>query len=51
LEAYPRFEVCGEAVDGAKAIEEARKLQPDVVVLNVTMPVLNGFEAAREIKT
>jgi DNA-binding NarL/FixJ family response regulator len=31
--------------------EEAKKLKPDVVVLNVTMPVLNGFEAAREIKT
>ena len=42
--------MCGEAVDGAKAIEEAQRLKPDVVVLNVTMPVLNGFEAAREIK-
>jgi DNA-binding NarL/FixJ family response regulator len=50
LEKIPHFEVCGEAVDGAKAIEEAQKLKPDVVVLNVTMPVLNGFEAAREIK-
>ena len=51
LDAHPAFEVCGEAVDGAKAIEEAQKLEPDVVVLNVSMPVLNGFEAAREIKT
>lgn len=51
LEKYPRFEVCGEAIDGAKAIEEATRLKPDVVVLNVTMPVLNGFEAAREIRT
>jgi two-component system, NarL family, response regulator NreC len=51
LESYPRFEVCGEATDGGKAIEEAIRLKPDVVVLNVTMPVLNGFEAAREIKT
>jgi two-component system nitrate/nitrite response regulator NarL len=50
LEGYPRFEVCGEAVDGAKAIEEAKRLRPDVVVLNVSMPVLNGFEAAHEIK-
>jgi two-component system nitrate/nitrite response regulator NarL len=46
----PRFEVCGEADDGAKAIEQAAKLKPDAVVLNVTMPVLNGFEAAREIR-
>lgn len=50
LEAHPNFEVRGEAVDGAKAIEEALKLKTDVVVLNVRMPVLNGFEAAREIK-
>ena len=50
LEKVPYFEVCGEAVDGAKAIEEAKKLKPDVVVLNITMPILNGFEAAREIK-
>jgi DNA-binding NarL/FixJ family response regulator len=50
LERHPRFEVCGEAPDGAKAIEEAEKLKPDVVVLNASMPVLNGFEAAREIK-
>jgi two-component system, NarL family, nitrate/nitrite response regulator NarL len=50
LERHPRFEVCAEAEDGLKAIEEAHKLKPDVVVLNVSMPVLNGFEAAREIK-
>src|SRR5580700_2648257 len=50
LERHSRFEVCGEAQDGAKAIEEAQRLKPDVVVLNVEMPVLNGFEAAREIK-
>ncbi len=50
LEEHPQFEVCGEAVDGAKAIQEAQKLKPDVVVLNISMPVLNGLEAAREIK-
>jgi DNA-binding NarL/FixJ family response regulator len=50
LEQHPRFEVCGEAFDGAKAIEAAQRLKPDVVVLNITMPVLNGLEAAREIK-
>jgi DNA-binding NarL/FixJ family response regulator len=51
LQVHPEFEVCGEAEDGAQAIEEAKKLKPDVVVLNVTMPVLDGFEAAREIRT
>jgi DNA-binding NarL/FixJ family response regulator len=50
LEEHPRFEVCGEALDGAKAIEAADRLKPDVVVLNITMPVLNGIEAARVIR-
>jgi CheY-like chemotaxis protein len=42
--------VCGEVEDGVQAVEEVRRVRPDVVVLNITMPVLNGFEAAREIK-
>jgi two-component system nitrate/nitrite response regulator NarL len=50
LQEHAHFEVCGEAVDGAEAVEAAKKLKPDVVVLNVTMPVMNGFEAARKIK-
>lgn len=48
--AHPKFEVCGEAADGAQAFEESKKLKPDVVVLNIFMPTLNGFEAAREIR-
>jgi CheY-like chemotaxis protein len=51
LEAHPRFEIVGEAVDGREGIDEAVKLKPDVVVLNVSMPVLNGIEAARVIKS
>ena len=50
LEEHPQFEVCGEAPDGAKAIETARKLKPDIVILNISMPILNGFEAAHQIK-
>lgn len=50
LEEYPHIEVCGEAADGLQAIEEAQKLKPDVVVLNVTMPIMSGFQAARVIK-
>lgn len=50
LEDQSNFEVCGEAINGAIAIKEAQKLRPDVVVLNIVMPVLNGFEAAREIR-
>ena len=51
LQSHPHFEVCGEATDGGQAVEEAKKLKPDVVVLNVTMPVLNGFQAARQIRS
>src|SRR3981081_3851818 len=51
LQSHPHFEVCGEATDGRQAVEEAKKLKPDVVVLNVTMPVLNGFQAARQIRS
>lgn len=43
--------MCGEATNGAEAVEQARRSNPDVVVLNVSMPVLNGFEAARAIRT
>ena len=49
LNSHPQFEVCGEAHDGAEAIDEAQRLKPDVVVMNIAMPVMNGIEAAREI--
>jgi DNA-binding NarL/FixJ family response regulator len=41
--------VCGEAADGKQAIEKVRELKPDVVVLDINMPVMNGIEAACEI--
>lgn len=50
LESNAKHEVCGEASDGREAIEKARALKPDVVVLDICMPELNGLEAAREIK-
>jgi len=43
------LQVVAEASDGRAAVEEARKMRPDVAVLDVAMPVLNGVEAAREI--
>lgn len=44
------FEVCGEAENGKQAIEEAQKLRPDLIVLDLSMPVMNGFDAARVLK-
>jgi two-component system, chemotaxis family, chemotaxis protein CheY len=44
------FEVCGEAENGREAISRARELHPDLIVLDLSMPVMNGLEAARELK-
>ncbi len=44
------FEVCGEAVNGSEAIAKAQELHPDLIVLDLSMPVMNGLEAARELK-
>ena len=44
------FEVVGEAADGLEAIHMAEKLQPDLIVLDLAMPRLNGLEAARRIR-
>lgn len=43
------IEVVGEATDGADAIVKARKLSPDVILMDVSMPVLDGIEATRRI--
>ena len=40
----------GSAEDGKKAIEKARELHPDIIVLDLSMPVMNGFDAARVLK-
>jgi DNA-binding NarL/FixJ family response regulator len=47
FESEPAFKVCGEAVDGRDAIEKARQLQPDLIVLDFSMPGMNGLESAR----
>jgi CheY-like chemotaxis protein len=44
------LEVCGEAVDGVDAIEKAKELKPDLIVLDLAMPEMNGVEAASVIK-
>lgn len=44
------IQVCGEGYDDAEAIEEAQRLKPNVIVLNVSMPILYRMDAARKIK-
>ena len=41
------WEVCGEAVDGQDGIDKAKRLHPDLIVLDLSMPVMNGLQAAR----
>jgi DNA-binding NarL/FixJ family response regulator len=50
LEEYDDWNVCGEASNGREAVKLALELKPDIVVLDLTMPELNGIEATRQIK-
>lgn len=50
LSSESRIEVVGRAADGGEAVALARKLEPDLVVLDISMPVLDGFEAAAELE-
>jgi DNA-binding NarL/FixJ family response regulator len=47
LEFNDGWVVCGEAVDGREGIEKAKQLHPDLIVIDVSMPVMNGLDAAR----
>lgn len=51
LETHAGWEVCGEAKDGRETVELALSLRPDIVLLDIGMPNLNGLEAARQILT
>lgn len=50
LETDSAWEVCGEAENGRLAVEKTRELNPDLVILDLTMPEMNGLEAARQIR-
>jgi PAS domain S-box-containing protein len=49
LERVPEWEVCGEAIDGPDAVEKVITLRPDLVILDINMPNLNGLAAVRQI--
>ncbi len=50
LAAHPEWKIISEASDGQEAVQEASELQPDIVVLDITLPRLNGIEAAKMIR-
>ena len=49
LSARPEWEICGEAVNGQEAIRLAEELRPDAIIMDITMPIMSGLEAARQI--
>jgi len=49
LGSHVGWEVCGEAADGREAAEKAKQLKPDIVILDIGMPSLNGLDATRQI--
>ena len=51
LDAQPGIDVLGQAADGREAVELAQRMRPDVVVMDVRMPVMNGLEATRALQT
>ena len=50
LNNQPNLEVISEAENGAEAVEKARETQPDVIIMDITMPVMNGIEATKRLK-
>jgi DNA-binding NarL/FixJ family response regulator len=49
LQSRPDWEIAGEANNGAEAVDMAQKIHPDAIIMDITMPVMNGLEATRQI--
>lgn len=50
LSREPMYEVCGEAVNGSEALQKAASLKPDLILLDISMPDINGLEVARVVR-
>ena len=50
LQSHAGWEICGEAHTGREAVSKAQELKPDIAILDISMPTIDGFDAAREIK-
>ena len=49
LEAVPNWTICGEAINGQEAVQKALECEPDIVIMDITMPVMNGLEASKTL--
>lgn len=49
VQSFPNLEICGEAADGRQAVQMAAQLRPDIVIIDIGMPQLNGLDATRQI--
>jgi DNA-binding NarL/FixJ family response regulator len=50
LQKWPQLQVVGEASDGQEAVQKSQQLQPDLILLDIGLPTMNGIEAARQIR-
>src|ERR1700692_716730 len=50
LQSHANWQVCGEATTGREAVAKAEELKPDILILDISMPDLNGVEAARRVR-